>query len=88
MHDPPAVVDADGESLTVEDLVAVAREEATVEVPDATREAIRTARERVEEVVESGDAVYGVNTGFGDLVAERIPESDLRDLQSNRRRGR
>ncbi len=83
MHDTPAVVDADGESLTVAGLVAVARERAPVEVPDPTREAIRTARDRVEEVVESGEPVYGVNTGFGDLVAERIPESDLRTLQSN-----
>jgi len=83
MDDPPAPVAADGESLSIEDVVAVARGGATVKIPPPTREAIRTARERVEDVVESGEPVYGVNTGFGDLVAERIPPDDLERLQYN-----
>ena len=73
----------DGESLTPEDVARVAREDAKVVVPEAAREAVRESRTRVEAVVESGEAVYGVNTGFGQLVTERIPEDDLETLQTN-----
>ena len=74
---------ADGESLTPEEVARVAREDARVVVPDEAREKVRTARERVEEVVESGEPVYGVNTGFGELVDERIPRDDVEQLQLN-----
>jgi histidine ammonia-lyase len=76
-------VHADGESLVAEDVARVAREDARVLVPDQAREKVRTARERVEEVVESGEAVYGVNTGFGELVDQRIPSEDIERLQLN-----
>ena len=76
-------VHLDGESLTPEDVAAVARDDEPVAVPDDAREKVRVARERVEEVVESGEAVYGVNTGFGELVDERIPREDLERLQLN-----
>ncbi|WP_135302023.1 histidine ammonia-lyase [Haloarcula amylovorans] len=73
----------DGASLTPEAVVAVAREGATVSIAEDAREAVRESRERVESVLESGEAVYGVNTGFGELVDERIPSSDLEPLQEN-----
>ena len=47
------------------------------------RDAVRQARARVEDVVESGEPVYGVNTGFGDLAEERIPPDELEHLQHN-----
>jgi len=72
-----------GEELTPEDVAAVAREDATVTISEAARERVRESRERVESVVESGDAVYGINTGFGELVTERIPRDELEDLQTN-----
>ena len=76
-------VELDGESLTPEGVAAVARGDAAVAVTDAARERVRTARERVAAVVESGEAVYGLNTGFGELVDERIPPGDVERLQTN-----
>ncbi|MDG5775808.1 histidine ammonia-lyase [Haloarculaceae archaeon H-GB2-1] len=73
----------DGESLTPAEVVAVARENVPVEIADEARETVRESRERVEAVLESGEAVYGVNTGFGELVDERIPPEDLESLQVN-----
>ncbi|ELZ20277.1 histidine ammonia-lyase [Halosimplex carlsbadense 2-9-1] len=73
----------DGESLTPADVAAVAREGAEVAIADDAREAVRAARERVAEVVESDEAVYGVNTGFGELVDERIPREAVAQLQTN-----
>jgi histidine ammonia-lyase len=73
----------DGESLTVDDVVAVAREDASVSVAADAREAIRESRARVEDVLESDEAVYGVTTGFGDLVDTRVPREQVDELQTN-----
>ena len=76
-------VELDGESLTVEDVVAVAREGEAVALAEGARERVRAARERVEDVTGSGEPVYGINTGFGELVDTRIPPERLEDLQVN-----
>lgn len=76
-------VELDGDSLAIDDVVAVARREEPVAIASEARETVRDARERVEDVVDAGDPVYGVNTGFGELVDERIPSERLQELQSN-----
>ena len=73
----------DGESLTPEDVAAVARDGASVAVADAARERVRESRERVEHVLDSDETVYGINTGFGELVDQRIPPEDVEQLQTN-----
>jgi len=73
----------DGESLTPAEVAAVARDDATVRVADDAREAVRESRERVADVLDSGETVYGINTGFGELVDERIPPEDVEQLQTN-----
>jgi histidine ammonia-lyase len=79
----PAEVALDGESLSPAGVEAVAREGVPVTVPEGTRERVRESRARIDEIVASGEAVYGVNTGFGDLVDERIPVEDIATLQRN-----
>lgn len=48
---------------------------------DACR--VRASRQRLESVMASGDAIYGVNTGFGALKSVRVGEDDLAQLQLN-----
>ena len=73
----------DGKSLSPADVARVAREDAPVVIPDGARERVRRARERIADVVEAGEAVYGINTGFGELVDERIDAGELETLQHN-----
>jgi len=73
----------DGETLTPADVEAVARRDTTVGIAGDAREAVRASRERVEDVLDSDEAVYGVNTGFGSLVDTRIDAADLEALQAN-----
>lgn len=73
----------DGESLTPESLEAIAREGAPVTVPESARENVRASRERIKEILDTGEPVYGVNTGFGELVQERIPADDIEAIQRN-----
>ena len=37
----------------------------------------------VAAIVAKGEAVYGINTGFGKLANVRIADSDLETLQRN-----
>jgi histidine ammonia-lyase len=71
------VIVLDGSPLSVEQVVAVARGGAEVEVGEAARERMAVSRAVVEDLGARGEVVYGVTTGFGAL-ADRAIEPDLR----------
>ena len=79
----PSPVVLDGASLTVADVVSVAREWAEVRVaPEAAERAARS-RAAVERAAAGSAPVYGVNTGFGKLASVRVPADRLLELQRN-----
>jgi histidine ammonia-lyase len=78
-----ATVTLDGRSLTIADVVSVARHGARVAVAPETRQRVTRSRAEVEAAIARGDTIYGVNTGFGKLAHVRIPSDDLRALQLN-----
>ncbi len=77
------MVELNGESLTLEQVLAVARqgEEAELEAHAARR--MRQSREHVERLAAGEAPVYAVNTGVGYLSDERIGAEDLARLQEN-----
>jgi len=79
----PAPVTLDGQSLTLADVVAVARGNAPVALDPKALDAVRQSRRAVEAAVERGETIYGVNTGFGRLANVRIPPDQARQLQLN-----
>jgi histidine ammonia-lyase len=72
----------DGERLTLEQVGAVAAG-ASCRLAPAARSRVRAARRVVERAVASGEAVYGVNTGFGELARIHIDANQLERLQQN-----
>jgi len=54
-----------------------------VELTDAARSRIVRSAETVQRLLSTGDAIYGVNTGFGKLAKTRIAHGDLSRLQIN-----
>ncbi len=52
-----------------------------VELSDRGWENIRRAHSRLEGLVRDGAMIYGVNTGFGPLSAQRIDDEALGELQ-------
>lgn len=76
------MIEIDGASLTLEQTEEVAGG-ATVSLAPAARVRVERARRFVEEIVERGETVYGVNTGFGALADVTIPAGKLRELQVN-----
>ncbi len=77
------LVQLDGRSLTPEDVERIARDGVEVTISKPAHVAMQRSRERIETVLESGEPVYGVTTGFGRLVDKRIDRSELRQLQTN-----
>lgn len=73
----------DGESLTLEDVVQVARYNELVLLHESAIPRIKNSRSVVEKAIEEGRVVYGVNTGFGDLANISINKNDLAKLQVN-----
>lgn len=71
-----------GETLSIDDVVSVARGE-EVELSPAARSRMATSRRVVDAAVESGATVYGVTTGLGSLANVRLGEQEIRDLHRN-----
>ncbi|MGY1454464.1 histidine ammonia-lyase [Streptomyces sp. SS8] len=68
---------------TAEDVVAVARGLARVELSDEALAALAAARRVVDDLAASPDPVYGVSTGFGALAVRHIPAELRVRLQRN-----
>src|SRR6267143_7193355 len=76
-------VTLDGHSLSIADVVAVARHNVPVALDAKALAAVQQSRKAVEEAVTRGETIYGVNTGFGKLAHVRIPADRIRALQLN-----
>lgn len=73
----------DGASLTLEDVRAVAMDGAAVRLAEPARARMLRTGAVVSGIVERGDVVYGVTTGFGKLSEVAIPHDRLSELQVN-----
>jgi histidine ammonia-lyase len=74
----------DGRSLTVAEVVRVARDQRVrVTLDPGARETLLGSRRLVEAAVASGQTIYGINTGFGKLANVRVPPDKLDQLQAN-----
>ncbi|KDQ69174.1 histidine ammonia-lyase [Streptomyces sp. NTK 937] len=68
---------------TAEDVLAVAREGARVELSVAAVEALAAAREIIDALAAKPEPVYGVSTGFGALASRHISPGLRARLQRN-----
>src|SRR4051794_4257653 len=73
----------DGESLGVADVVRVAIEGERVGIDPAAIGRMGASRALVERLASGEGAVYGVNTGVGQLADVRVDAADLEQLQRN-----
>lgn len=68
---------------TAEDVIAVARQGARVELSEAAVQALSAAREIVDALAAKPEPVYGVSTGFGALASRHISPGLRAQLQRN-----
>ncbi|MFI2366336.1 histidine ammonia-lyase [Promicromonospora sp. NPDC019610] len=80
-HDLPRHVVLDGTPLTVEQVVAVARHGATVEIHEGALARMAQTRAVVDDLAHDAAPHYGVSTGFGALARRHIPAEMRAQLQ-------
>jgi histidine ammonia-lyase len=76
-------VELDGQTLTLEQIAAVAAGDERVGISPSAHSRIAASRRVIEQIVARDQVVYGVNTGFGKLSDVRVPHNELRQLQLN-----
>jgi histidine ammonia-lyase len=77
------VIALDGNSLTLDQLMAIAHDFAPVTIASSALERVRAARAVVDRFAQGDAPVYGINTGFGSFAEVRIPTESLDALQLN-----
>jgi histidine ammonia-lyase len=69
------------EPLTRDQLVAIARRFEQLSLSPDVLERLRRQRDSIDALVNSGEAIYGLSTGFGSLATTSISPERRRDLQ-------
>ncbi|HKJ27525.1 MAG TPA: histidine ammonia-lyase [Anaerolineales bacterium] len=73
----------DGQSLTIEQVIESAYHDTKVELSPQAAVKVERAAKAVETLIERGEIVYGVTTGFGAFKDRIIPPDEVQQLQRN-----
>lgn len=68
-------------NVSLEDVIAVARYDAKIEISQDALVAMEKSRAHIEAMAQSDVPVYGVSTGFGALANRHISPADRKQLQ-------
>jgi len=71
----------DGQSLKIEDVVRIARENETIELAPQSAEKIKQSREVVERLIAKKEKLYGISTGIGELSNVLLSPDQLKEFQ-------
>ena len=73
----------DGNHLTIEDVIQVARHGEKVELTEEAKAKVNKARAYVDQKLEDGAVIYGLTTGFGKFSDVLISADETKELQRN-----
>ncbi|MBI3286553.1 MAG: histidine ammonia-lyase [Chloroflexi bacterium] len=76
-------VTIDGDGLALEQVLAVARDGARVDLAEAARARVEGSRRAVETLLQRGEVAYGITTGFGHFADRIISSEQSAALQRN-----
>lgn len=77
------IIQIDGNSLTLEQVEEIAVRGAQIALTPECLARVRHCRTYVDKVIERGDIVYGLTTGFGKFSTVTIPQENIAELQLN-----
>ncbi len=83
MSGPPGPVVIHPHGITEDQVVAVARAGAAVEISPEAIESMTTSRQMVEKLAVGPTPAYGISTGFGALATRHIPPELRTKLQAS-----
>ena len=73
----------DGNNLTLENLIKVARYKCPIEISQNALEKVKVSRQIVDDIVEAEQISYGITTGFGKFSDVAISKDECKQLQKN-----
>ncbi|MDR2183191.1 MAG: histidine ammonia-lyase [Clostridiales bacterium] len=73
----------DGKSLTLTDVVNVARYGAKIALRPEALADVAASRAYIEQLLDQGRKVYGISTGFGEFAKVAIQPHEMKQLQRN-----
>lgn len=76
-------LELNGRAFSLAEIASVAVEGRRVSIDPAALAWVEQSRQVIASILERGETVYGVNTGFGKLADVRIPSDRLAQLQTN-----
>ncbi len=71
----------DGEHLTIEKLVRIARHNEEVQIAPGAVEKIKECRAMLEEKIKAREIMYGINTGIGELSEVVLSDKQVKEFQ-------
>jgi histidine ammonia-lyase len=71
----------DGEHLTIEKLVAIARNNEKVEIAPTSVEKIKECRAMLEDKIRAREIMYGINTGIGEFSEVVLTDEQVKQFQ-------
>jgi histidine ammonia-lyase len=83
LNDTNLPVDFDGEKVDIPGIRRVAEERAPVNVAPAALTRAATSRQQFEDTVADGVPVYGVTTGYGEMIYMLVGTAKENELQTN-----
>lgn len=69
--------------LSIDDVYNIAVREEKINISATALKKVRDANKRLNSWIDTGRTIYGVNTGFGELVNHHISKENINDLQYN-----
>src|SRR5690606_5025839 len=69
--------------MSLADLRTVWQQAVHIQLSEDAQAGIHASAAAIRQIVDKGDAAYGINTGFGKLAKTRIPDDQLELLQRN-----
>lgn len=72
-----------GKNLTIDSIVDIARNNAKVEIAKDSIDKIKICRKFLESKIDSGQIIYGVNTGIGEFSEIVLDDEQLEQFQKN-----
>ncbi len=73
----------DGQKVSLSELRGAWQSATTVSIGKTAAARINESNAHIKTVLASGEQVYGVNTGFGQLAQVRVSDDELAHLQEN-----
>ncbi len=74
-------ISLDGSALTVEKLLAIARDNETVQLTPEALERIKVCRAMLEDKLAKKEIMYGTNTGIGEFSEKVLTEEQVKEFQ-------